>query len=110
VNAVQGSNHQFTAPLNAEQLGEWLKSLPCDWLPRIGRTNRVKLESLHSRSLRDLQRVSLEDLRRVFGANEGLRLYEACRGIDRAQSHAFEVGVPCLTRTTDRDRMSLKNP
>lgn len=87
---MQGPNHQFTAPLNAEQLGEWLKALPCDWLPRIGRTNRVKLESLRARSLRDVQHVSLEELRRVFGVNEGLRLYEACRGIDRTQN-AFEV-------------------
>ncbi len=88
---MQGPDHQFTAPLNAEQLGEWLKPLPCDWLPRIGRTNRVKLESLHARTLRDLQRVALDDLRRVFGVNEGLRLHEACRGIDRNQHHAFEV-------------------
>lgn len=109
---MQGPDHQFSAPVDSAQLGEWLKPLPVDWLPRIGRHNRAKLESLHVRTLRELQHVSLEDLRRVFGVNEGLRLHEACRGTDRTHGHAFEVRS--LTRVTchssDLSRTSPKSP
>ncbi len=67
--------------ITAEQIDDFLLSLPVSALWGVGRTAEEKLAAYGISTVAGLRTLSLEVLRRHFGKN-GARLYELCRGID----------------------------
>ena len=62
-----------------------VERLPVKGLPSVGyRTTKV-LAQKNILTCADLQRVSLESLRNMFGEKNGLRLYEYSRGVDKRE-------------------------
>jgi len=60
---------------------EFVRDLPVEKLPGVGRMTAETLHMLNIRTIGEMRRMSREALRALFGAN-GLLLHERCRGRD----------------------------
>lgn len=63
---------------------KFLAPLPIDKLPGAGKVTRAKLAKWNVKTIGDLARVPVEELRREFG-KWGIYLHEGARGIDDSQ-------------------------
>ena len=66
-----------------EDAASMISSLPVKGLPSVGYRTMKVLASKNIATCGDLQRLSVETLRNIFGEKNGLRLYEYARGIDK---------------------------
>lgn len=68
--------------LTSSLLEEFMMDVDIYDLPGVGRTLGYKLKAWNVKTCQDLQNISLEKLKKEFGAKTGETLYKSARGID----------------------------
>ena len=77
----------------------FIRGLPVGKLPGVGHATEAVLRRLNVRTVAEMQMLSADSLRQMFGAN-GLLLYERCRGRDTRVVEEREIPRTISRETT----------
>lgn len=90
-------NGQFV--IAPHQVADFLRQLPVEKIPGVGRSTLGKMHRLQVRTVGDLQQHEAAELTVLFG-RYGYRLYEFARGIDRREVEAARERRQISVETT----------
>ncbi|MBF0297437.1 MAG: DNA polymerase IV [Oligoflexia bacterium] len=93
--------------INPSMIENFIKELPVEKIPGVGKVTAKKMHSLGIKTCNDLQKYRCDDLENIFGI-WGVTLYHLCRGVDeREVETSFERKSLTVERTFPKDLKNL---